>query len=54
MGHYMLIKERNHQEVIVIKKFTSTEQPLLDKKGDISPNQVIVGDFNISFSPIDR
>jgi exonuclease III len=60
-GHFMLIKVTIHQEDIkIINKYTLNiatpnfiKQILLHKKARRDPNTIIVGDFNISLSPID-
>jgi exonuclease III len=61
-GHFILIKGEIHQkEIIIINLYAPNintpnfiKHTLKDLKAYINSNTVVVGDFNISLSPIDR
>ena len=61
-GHYIMIKGSIQEEDITIVNIyaPSTEAPqyvtqtLADIKGEIDSNTIIVGDFNIPLTPVDR
>jgi exonuclease III len=61
-GHYILIKREIHQkEITVINLYAPNisapnfiKHTLKDLKAHIDSNTVVVGDFNITLSPIDR
>jgi exonuclease III len=61
-GHFILIKGENHQkEITIINLYAPNviepnfiKYTLKDLKAYIDSNTVVVGDFNIPLSPIDR
>ena len=61
-GHYIMIKRSNQDEDIKIANIYSSnigapqyiKQTLTNIKGEIDSNTVIVGDFNIPLTPMDR
>ena len=61
-GHYIMIKGSNQEEDITIANTYSPnigapqyiKQTLTDTKGEIDSNTVIVGEFNIPLTPMDR
>ena len=61
-GHYILIKGSIQEEdIIIITIYTSNigapqyiRQMLINMKGEINNNTIIVGDFNTSLTPMDR
>ena len=61
-GHYIMIKRSKQEEDITIANTYSSnigapqyiKQKLTNIKGEIHSNTVIVGDFNIPLTPMDR
>ena len=61
-GHYIMIKGSTHETDITIIKMHApnigalqyVRQMLTNMKGEINSNLMIVGDFNIPFTPMDR
>jgi len=61
-GHYIMIKGSIQEEDITIKKVHTSNieapqyvrQMLTSRKGKINSNTIIVGDFNIPLTPMDR
>ena len=61
-GHYIIIKGSNQEEDIKIINICApniealqyVRQTLTSMKGEINSNTIIVGDFNITLTPMDR
>ena len=61
-GHYIMIKVSIQEEDITIINIYApnigapqyVRQMLASMKGEINNNTIIVGDFNIPFTPMDR
>ena len=60
-GHYIMIKGSIQNEDIIINIYApnigepqNIRQTLRDIKGEIDGNTIIVGDFNIPLTPMDR
>ena len=61
-GHYTMIKGSIQEEDITIRNIYApnigapqyVRQMLMSKKGEINDNTIIVGDFNIPLTPVDR
>ena len=61
-GHYIIIKGSIQEEDITIVNIYAPNigapqyirQTITDRKGEIDSNTIIVGDFNTSFTPMDR
>ena len=61
-GHYIIIKGSIQEEDITIVNIYAPNigapqyirQTITDRKGEIDSNTIIVGDFNTSFTPVDR
>ena len=61
VGHYMMIKGSIQEDITIINIYAPNRgavqhvrQMLTSMKGEINSNTVIVGDFNIPLTPIDR
>ena len=61
-GHYIMIKGSTQEEdITIVNIYTSNivasqyiRQTLIDIKGEIDSNTIIVGDFNTPLTPVDR
>ena len=60
-GHYIMIKGSIQEDIKIINIYVSTigapqyvRQMLTSMKGEINGNAIIVGDFNIPLTPMDR
>ena len=60
-GHYIMIKGSIQENIIIINIYSPNigalqhvRQMLTSMKGEINSNTIIVGDFNIPLTPMDR
>ena len=60
-GHYMMIKESIQEDIKIINIYAPNigapqyiRQMLTSMKGEMNNDTIIVGDFNISLTPMDR
>ena len=60
-GHYIMINGSIQEDIAIINIYAPNigapqyiRQVLISMKGNINSNTIIVGDFNIPFTPMDR
>ena len=60
-GHYIMIKGLIQEDIIIISIYSPNigppqhiRQMLINMKGEINSNTIIVGDFNTTLTPMER